>query len=183
MKILRLGVTQHFTDKVYWVLDLVIGIRLPPLNDDSYTDHITRSWYVKMQVLMGFQAYQSRWGGQILLQVFEGLLCLLGTPELVSFFEELKKWESPDVESQNESAQGSHTSHQLLYIMEALGWLHLGDSRHLLWVRVNTCHTWFLYQNHVLIICMTQYQLFHTYHQKCSQITNVMNNVWLLLHK
>jgi hypothetical protein len=33
------------------------------------------------------------------------------------------------------------------------------------------CHTQFLFQNQVLIICMTQDQLFHTYGQKCSQIT------------
>jgi hypothetical protein len=43
MKILRLGVAQHFADKVHWVLDLAIGIRLPPLDDDSCTDHITHS--------------------------------------------------------------------------------------------------------------------------------------------
>jgi hypothetical protein len=30
------------------------------------------------------------------------------------------------------------------------------------------CHTLFLYQNQVLIVCMTQDQLFHTYGQKCS---------------
>jgi hypothetical protein len=29
MKIPRLGVTQHFADKVYWVLDLAISIWLP----------------------------------------------------------------------------------------------------------------------------------------------------------
>jgi hypothetical protein len=28
------------------------------------------------------------------------------------------------------------------------------------------CHTQFLCQNHVLIICMTQYQFFHTYRPK-----------------
>jgi hypothetical protein len=33
------------------------------------------------------------------------------------------------------------------------------------------CHTRFLCQNQVLIVCMTQNQLFHTYGQKCSQIT------------
>jgi hypothetical protein len=33
------------------------------------------------------------------------------------------------------------------------------------------CHTQFLHQNQVLIICMTQDQLFHTYGQKCSQIS------------
>jgi hypothetical protein len=33
------------------------------------------------------------------------------------------------------------------------------------------CHTRFLCQNKVLIICMTHDQLFHTYGQKCSQIT------------
>jgi hypothetical protein len=86
---------------------------------------------------MGFLAYQGRWGSQIFLQVFERLLCLLSPLELVLFFKELKKWESPDTESRDESAQGSHTSHQLLDIMEALGRLHLGDSRHLFWVRVN----------------------------------------------
>jgi hypothetical protein len=36
---------------------------------------------------------------------------------------------------------------------------------------VDTCHTRFLHQNQVLIVCMTQDQLFHTYGQKCSQIT------------
>jgi hypothetical protein len=87
---------------------------------------------------VGFRGYQSRWGDQIFLQVFEGLLCLLRPLELVLFLEELKEWESPDAESRYESAQGSHASRQLLDIMEALGWLHLGDSRQLLWVRVNT---------------------------------------------
>jgi hypothetical protein len=36
---------------------------------------------------------------------------------------------------------------------------------------LENCHTWFLCQNQVLIVCMTQDQLFHTYGQKCSQIT------------
>jgi hypothetical protein len=78
---------------------IAIGIQLPPLDDDSCTDHITRNQYVKLQVLMGFWVYQSRWGGQILLQVFEGLLCLLSPLELVLLLEELKEWESPDAES------------------------------------------------------------------------------------
>jgi hypothetical protein len=34
-----------------------------------------------------------------------------------------------------------------------------------------SCHTWFLHQNEVLIVSMTQDQVFHTYTQKCSQIT------------
>jgi hypothetical protein len=33
------------------------------------------------------------------------------------------------------------------------------------------CHTHFLWENQVLIACMTQDQLFYTYGQKCSQIT------------
>jgi hypothetical protein len=70
---------------------------------------------------MGFRAYQGRWGNQIRLQVFDGLLCLLCPLELVLFFEELKKWESLDAESRDEFAQDSHTSCQLLDIMEALG--------------------------------------------------------------
>jgi hypothetical protein len=138
MKILRLGVSQHFTDKVYWVLDLAIGILLPPFNNNGCIDHITCSRYVKLQVLMGFRAYQGRWRSQILLQVFEGLLCLLRPIELVLFFEELKKWESPDAELRDESAQGSQTAYQLLDIIGALGRHHLGDRRHLFWVRVNT---------------------------------------------
>jgi hypothetical protein len=40
------------------------------------------------------------------------------------------------------------------------------------WCGTHYCHTWFLCQNQVLIVCMTQDQLFHTYGQKCSQITN-----------
>jgi hypothetical protein len=86
---------------------------------------------------VGFQGYQSGWCCQIPLQVFEGLLCLL-SPELVLFLEELKEREPPDAESRDEPAQGDHASRQLLYIMEALGWLHLSDSQYLLWVRVNT---------------------------------------------
>jgi hypothetical protein len=38
-----------------------------------------------------FRGHQGGWGSQILLQVFEGLLCLLSPMELVLFFEELKK--------------------------------------------------------------------------------------------
>jgi hypothetical protein len=37
------------------------------------------------------------------------------------------------------------------------------------------CHTRFLCQNRVLIVCMTQDQIFHTYGQKCSQITKCHN--------
>jgi hypothetical protein len=48
---------------------------------------------------MGFWGYQSGWGSQILLQVFEGLLCLLGPLELVLFLEEPKERESPNAES------------------------------------------------------------------------------------
>jgi hypothetical protein len=43
-------------------------------------------------------------------------------------------------------------------------------------------HTRFLCQNRVLIVCMTQDQLFHTYGQKCSQITkchNIENNCYI----
>jgi hypothetical protein len=39
----------------------------------------------------------------------------------------------------------------------------------------NVCHTWFLCQNRVLIICMTQDQMFHTYGQKGSQKTKCHN--------
>jgi hypothetical protein len=37
------------------------------------------------------------------------------------------------------------------------------------------CHTRFLCQDRVLIVCMTQNQMFHTYGQKCSQITKCNN--------
>jgi hypothetical protein len=82
--------------------------------------------------------YKSGWGCQILLQFFEGLLCLLSPLELVVFPEELKERESPDAKSQDKPAQSGHASCQLLHVMEALGQLHFGDSRHLLWVRVDT---------------------------------------------
>jgi hypothetical protein len=37
------------------------------------------------------------------------------------------------------------------------------------------CHTRFLSQTRVLIVCMTQDHLFHTYGQKCSQIIKCHN--------
>jgi hypothetical protein len=46
MKIPSFGVTQHFTDKVDWILDLAVGVRLPPLDDDSHTNHLACSRYV-----------------------------------------------------------------------------------------------------------------------------------------
>jgi hypothetical protein len=87
---------------------------------------------------MGLKGYQSEWGSQILLQVFEGLLCLLSSMELVMFLEELKERESPYAESRDEPSQSGHASHQLLHIMEPLGQLHFGDSQHLLWINFNT---------------------------------------------
>jgi hypothetical protein len=86
---------------------------------------------------MGFWGYQSGWGSQIPIQVFEDILCLLSRLELVLFFEELEERESPDTEMLDSPAQGSHAPRQLLDIMEALGRLHLSDGRHLLGVRVN----------------------------------------------
>jgi hypothetical protein len=80
---------------------------------------------------MGFQGHQGRWGSQIFLQIFEGLLCLLSPLELVLFLEKLEERESPDAKSRDEPTQGSRAPRQLLDIMEALGRLHLGDSRHL----------------------------------------------------
>jgi hypothetical protein len=120
MKILSFGVTQHFIDEVDWILDLVVGVQLPPLNDDSYTDHIACSGYAYLQVFMGFRGYQSGWDCQILLQSFKGLLCLLSPLELDLFLEELKERESPDVKSRDKPAKSGHASRQLLHIMEAL---------------------------------------------------------------
>jgi hypothetical protein len=54
VKILSFRVTQHFTDEVNQILDLVVRVRLPPFNDDSYTNHITYSRYGELQVIVGF---------------------------------------------------------------------------------------------------------------------------------
>jgi hypothetical protein len=61
MKILSLGVSQHFADEINWVLDLLNGILLPPFDDNSCTNHISCSKYVKLQIFMGFRGYQCRW--------------------------------------------------------------------------------------------------------------------------
>jgi hypothetical protein len=119
-------------------LDLVVSVQLRSFDGDCYTNHIACSRYVELQVFVGFQGYQSGWGSQILLQVFESLLGLLSPLEFVMFLKELKERESPDAESQDEPPQGGYAPHQLLYVMETLRRLHFGDSRHLLWVRVNT---------------------------------------------
>jgi hypothetical protein len=99
MKIPSLGITQYFMDEIDWVLDLTIGVRLPSFDDDCHTNHIACSRYVKLQVFMGFRGHEGGWGSQILLQVFEGLLCLLSPLELVLFSEELKKRQPPDAKS------------------------------------------------------------------------------------
>jgi hypothetical protein len=99
VKILSFGVTQHFAYEVNWILDLAVGVWLPLFDDNSCTNHITCSRYVELQVFMGLQSYQSRWGCQVLLQVFKGLLCLMSPLELVMFLEELNERESPDAES------------------------------------------------------------------------------------
>jgi hypothetical protein len=102
VKIPSFGVAQHFTDKVNWILQLAVGVRLPPFDDNSCTNHSTCSRYVELQVFVGFQSYLSRWGCQVLLQVFKGLLCLLSPLDLVLFLKELKERESPDTESRDE---------------------------------------------------------------------------------
>jgi hypothetical protein len=43
-------------------------------------------------------------------------------------------------------------------------------------LRYHFCHTWFLCQNQVLIVCMTQDQLFHTYRPKVF-IDNQMSRI------
>jgi hypothetical protein len=80
-------------------LDLAVSVWLPLFDDDSCTNHIACSRYVELQVFLRFWGYQGGWGSQILLQVFEGLLCLMSPLELVLFLEELKERESRDAES------------------------------------------------------------------------------------
>jgi hypothetical protein len=46
MKIPGFGVAQHFANEVDLILDLVVGVLLPLLDDDSCTDHIACSRYV-----------------------------------------------------------------------------------------------------------------------------------------
>jgi hypothetical protein len=91
MKVPSLGITQHFTDEVNRGLDLMIGVLLLSFHDDYHTNHVACSQYVKMQVFVEFWGHQGGWGSQILLQVFEALLCLLSPLELVLFLRSLKK--------------------------------------------------------------------------------------------
>jgi hypothetical protein len=43
MEIPSFGVTPHFTDKVNQILDLAVGVRLPPFDNNSHTDHVAWS--------------------------------------------------------------------------------------------------------------------------------------------
>jgi hypothetical protein len=69
----------------------------------------------------------------------------------------------------------TNTGHMLYFVFFSKNGLKLSVARPSL--RFLACHTRFLCQNQVLIICMTQDQFFHTYGQKCSQYPNVMNKV------
>jgi hypothetical protein len=48
MKILSLGITQHFTDEINRVLDLAVGIRLLSFDNDCCTNHVACSQYVQL---------------------------------------------------------------------------------------------------------------------------------------
>jgi hypothetical protein len=99
VKILSLRITQHFTDEVDRVLNLVVGTRFPSFDDDCRINHVACSQYVKLQIFVGLQSHKGGWGSQIVLEVFECLLCFLGPLELVLFYKELEKWEPPNAES------------------------------------------------------------------------------------
>jgi hypothetical protein len=53
MKIPSFVVTQHFTNEVDWILDLVVGFRLPSLDDDSCTNHFAYSDMYSYKFLWG----------------------------------------------------------------------------------------------------------------------------------
>jgi hypothetical protein len=91
MKISSLGITHHLADEIDRVLDLAVGIQLPLFDNDCHTNHVACSRYVKLQILVGFRGHQGGWSSQILLQIIEDLLCLLGPLELVLFLRSLKK--------------------------------------------------------------------------------------------
>jgi hypothetical protein len=76
MKVSSLRVTQHFTNEVDQVLDLGIGLRLPPFNDDCRTDHIACSRYVKLQVFMGFWGHHYHKLGECWSSKESGVRCL-----------------------------------------------------------------------------------------------------------
>jgi hypothetical protein len=58
VKVLSLGVTQHFVDEINWMLDPTISAQPPPpFNNYSCTNHIACSRYVKLEVFVGFQGY------------------------------------------------------------------------------------------------------------------------------
>jgi hypothetical protein len=76
--------------------------------------------------------HQGGWGSQVLFEVLKGFLSFFGPLELILYLEEFEEREPPNAESWDEPTQGSHTTRQLMDIMETLGWLHFGDSRHLL---------------------------------------------------
>jgi hypothetical protein len=57
MKILIFGAAQHFADEVDWILNLLVGIRLPPFNYDSCIDHVTCSRDIELQVFMAFRGH------------------------------------------------------------------------------------------------------------------------------
>jgi hypothetical protein len=44
MEIPSLRVAQHFIDEVYRVLDLTVGVRLPPFDDDCCTERVRKKF-------------------------------------------------------------------------------------------------------------------------------------------
>jgi hypothetical protein len=44
MEIPSLRVAQHFIDEVYRVLDLTVGVRLPPFDDNCCTERVRKKF-------------------------------------------------------------------------------------------------------------------------------------------
>jgi hypothetical protein len=99
VKIPSLQLSQHFIDKIDWVLDLAVGTQLPSFNDNRHTNHIVCSRYVQLQGFMGFWDHQGGWCSQVLHDIFKSFICFFHLLELVLLFDELEEREPPDTES------------------------------------------------------------------------------------
>jgi hypothetical protein len=105
-----LQVTQHFTDKVHRVLNLVYATQLLSLDNNSCADHVVCRRYVKLQDFVGLRSHESGWGGEVPFEFLEVLLNLLSPLKIVLLLEQLEERESPDTESKYEMAQGYHAT-------------------------------------------------------------------------
>src|ERR1041384_3833788 len=89
MRVILLGRRQHFTDVIYWSLNLLCFVLLRSLHHHHCADHPTGCCNVEHHRLLLNRGSQNRRGGEHALELSECFFCLACPSELLCFLHQL----------------------------------------------------------------------------------------------